>query len=70
MKQISIIGFVFLLLIGWQDIYGKEPVGVKRKSANGYRVSSDCLPPSASAQLDINNVRTCSIMEEICGGIW
>ncbi|GAB4402463.1 MAG: hypothetical protein OHK0039_00500 [Bacteroidia bacterium] len=38
-------------------VLGKAPVGVQRKSVNGYRVSSDCLPPSASRQLDINNVR-------------
>lgn len=58
MKQISTFGLILLLLTAWQASSAKEPVGVKRKSANGYRVSSDCLPPSASAQLDINNVRT------------
>jgi hypothetical protein len=38
-------------------VHAEAPVGVKRKSANGYRISSTCLQPSASAQLDINNVR-------------
>lgn len=35
----------------------KAPVGVKRKVVSGFRTNSDCLPPSASSQLDINNIR-------------
>ncbi|MDP5169541.1 MAG: hypothetical protein NWR72_04800, partial [Bacteroidia bacterium] len=34
-----------------------EPVGVTRKNINGFRTAEACLPPSASSQLDINNVR-------------
>ncbi|MEO1448359.1 MAG: T9SS type A sorting domain-containing protein [Bacteroidota bacterium] len=48
---------VLLLIWGMDGLLAKSPVGVERKIASGYRVSSDCLPPSASSQLDINNVR-------------
>ena len=34
-----------------------EPVGVQRKNIGGFRTAEACLPPSASSQLDINNVR-------------
>ena len=34
-----------------------EPVGVQRKAISGFRTAEACLPPSASSQLDINNVR-------------
>ncbi|MEM7656759.1 MAG: hypothetical protein AAF399_11565, partial [Bacteroidota bacterium] len=57
MKRIISIGFL-LALMAWVDGMAKAPTGVTRKSVNGYRVSSDCLPPSASAQLDVNNIRT------------
>ncbi len=35
----------------------KAPIGVENKRANGFRTADACLPPSASAQLDVNNVR-------------
>lgn len=34
-----------------------EPVGVQPKAISGFRTAEACLPPSASSQLDINNVR-------------
>jgi len=47
-----------LLWLGGGELYAKEPVGVKRKSQVGFRTSAACLPPSASAELDVNNIRT------------
>ncbi|MCB0853460.1 MAG: hypothetical protein KDD63_14640, partial [Bacteroidetes bacterium] len=47
------VGFLFIS----EALQAEAPIGVKRKSASGFRVSTTCLPPSASAQLDINNVR-------------
>lgn len=32
------------------------PTGVQRKNLSGFRTAETCLPPSASSQLDINNV--------------
>lgn len=43
--------------MGWQGLMAEVPVGVKKRNATQYRVSNDCTPPSASSQLDINNVR-------------
>ncbi len=34
-----------------------EPTGVQRKKIGGFRTAEACLPPSASSQLDVNNVR-------------
>ena len=57
MKNLRYLGLFTLLLLMTEVLQAEAPVGVKRKSANGFRVSSTCLPSSASAQLDINNVR-------------
>ena len=40
--------------------YTKEPEGVepRKRTRTALRTAEDCLPPTASAQLDINNVRT------------
>ncbi|MEZ4847901.1 MAG: hypothetical protein R3B93_04615 [Bacteroidia bacterium] len=50
---VLVVGFLFIS----EALQAEAPIGVKRKSASGFRVSTTCLPPSASAQLDINNVR-------------
>lgn len=48
-----------LLLIGTTlGMWAREPVGVKKRSTSGLRTAAPCLPPTASAQLDINNIRT------------
>ncbi|RMG72872.1 MAG: T9SS C-terminal target domain-containing protein [Bacteroidetes bacterium] len=56
-RRLVSYGLVGLLMASMQILPAKEPVGVQRKTVSGYRVSSDCLPPSASSQLDANNVR-------------
>ncbi|TAE46968.1 MAG: hypothetical protein EAZ89_18960, partial [Bacteroidetes bacterium] len=45
------------MLTGFHGLMAEAPIGVKRKTAGGFRTSSDCLPSSASSQLDVNNVR-------------
>lgn len=55
--KIKLLTLLFALL--WStSLWAVPPVGVQRRAVEGFRVSSDCLPPSASKQLDINNVRT------------
>ncbi len=52
-------GFLVLLaMVSVASLMAKEPVGVKKKTRTGLRTSAPCLPPTASAQLDINNIRT------------
>lgn len=46
-----------LLLVGWTQMQAKEPVGLAKRTLRGFRVAEACLPPSASSQLDVNNVR-------------
>ncbi|MEZ4773405.1 MAG: hypothetical protein R3D00_09490 [Bacteroidia bacterium] len=57
MNNLRSLGVLTLILLSINSLRAEAPVGVKRKQASGFRVSSDCLPPSASAQLDVNNVR-------------
>lgn len=58
MRSVIRVSLMCMLLTGMQLLQAKEPAGVTRRNPGGFRVSSDCLPPSASAQLDVNNVRT------------
>ncbi len=50
---------MLMLMMGLMGVasYAKAPIGVEKKRANGFRTADACLPPSASAQLDVNNVR-------------
>lgn len=49
---------LFWMALGSVSYLGAaEPIGVKRKAISGFRTAEACLPPSASSQLDINNVR-------------
>lgn len=58
MKHLRPIVSLLVLMMALQaEGWARESVGVQRRVASGYRVASDCLPPSASSQLDINNVR-------------
>ncbi|MEO0581997.1 MAG: hypothetical protein AAF135_07230 [Bacteroidota bacterium] len=57
MNQIKLYLTACLLLVGIQQSIAEVNVGGARKKVNTYRVSSDCLSPSASSQLDINNIR-------------
>ncbi|MCI4669703.1 MAG: T9SS type A sorting domain-containing protein [Bacteroidia bacterium] len=50
---VLLISLLFLV----NGIWAEVPEGVKPRRGVAYRVSSDCSPPSASSQLDINNVR-------------
>lgn len=59
MKKIHIKQFLFFCLIFFlagkaqaDQIHGKE-----KRVGNGFRTAESCTPPSANAQLDINNVR-------------
>lgn len=59
----SISRFVFtacLLTVfsATSGLMAKAPDGVQRKIRTGLRTAAPCLPPSASSQLDINNIRT------------
>ena len=48
-----------LLMLGTSGVLlAKEPSGVKKKVRSRLRTSAPCLPPTANAQLDINNIRT------------
>ncbi|MEO0469673.1 MAG: hypothetical protein AAF206_08645 [Bacteroidota bacterium] len=58
MKHINRFSLLFLLMLGVSVLQAKEPVGVAKRTLNGYRVAESCLPPSASSQMDVNNVRT------------
>jgi hypothetical protein len=57
MKTISRYFAWLVLFLSLSFVQAKEPVGVAKKTMRGFRVAAECLPPSASAQLDINNVR-------------
>ncbi|RMG19109.1 MAG: hypothetical protein D6730_22075, partial [Bacteroidetes bacterium] len=39
------------------SLQARAPISVEKKAQQGFRTSQSCLPPSASAQLDVNNVR-------------
>jgi hypothetical protein len=57
-KYISRILLTLGLVLATSLAWGREPVGVQKKSPRGLRTAAPCLPPTASAQLDINNIRT------------
>ncbi|MEM7297716.1 MAG: hypothetical protein AAF391_05560, partial [Bacteroidota bacterium] len=58
MRKISVYSILLISLLLISDwAYAEAPIGIKRRQVNGFRTSESCLPPSASAQLDINNVR-------------
>ncbi len=58
MNRFKIWGLMLVLLGLVQGALAEVPEGVKpRTTGIQFRVSSDCAPPSASSQLDINNVR-------------
>lgn len=46
-----------LCLFSLNSVFAERPVGVERKSSAGFRTADACVPPSASAELNINNVR-------------
>ncbi|MEM6344977.1 MAG: hypothetical protein AAF927_13890 [Bacteroidota bacterium] len=48
---------LMLLCLGTLGMQAKAPSGLAKRTLNGFRISEACLPPSASAQLDVNNVR-------------
>ena len=46
-----------LCLLSFNSLFAERPVGLERKSSAGFRTADACVPPSASAELNINNVR-------------
>lgn len=52
-KQIMLLGLICLLSVSAR---AEVPKGVQKRVSR-FRVAESCLPPSASSQLDINNVR-------------
>lgn len=57
MNQTNTWFLLFCLIFLVNGLRAEKPVGVKPRQGIQYRVSSDCAPPSASSQLDINNIR-------------
>ena len=57
MKRFHISILVLLAMLEVQQLWAEAPVGLRRRQVTGFRTAEACLPPSASAQLDINNVR-------------
>ncbi|MDX1906258.1 MAG: T9SS type A sorting domain-containing protein [Bacteroidia bacterium] len=48
---------LLLVLASAQGLLARGPITARTRLIQGLRVSSDCLPASASSQLDVNNVR-------------
>ncbi len=57
MKHLHLYSLVILFVGNLLFLNAKAPIGVQKKLNQGFRTSQSCLPPSASAQLDVNNVR-------------
>ena len=55
-KYIKIVLMAMILALG-QKVLAAESVGQKVSKRNNLRTTANCLPSSASAQLDVNNVR-------------
>lgn len=57
MKYISSFSWVCLLFALVGTVRAERVPGLEKKAASGFRTADACVPPSASAQLDINNVK-------------
>ncbi len=57
MRLIRLILILTLGMLSMHLMLARAPERAPRRTFNGYRIASDCLPPSASAVLDVNNVR-------------
>ncbi|MFK7972236.1 MAG: T9SS type A sorting domain-containing protein [Bacteroidia bacterium] len=56
MRNISLSLLVLFGMVA--SLSAREPVGVKPRVRPSLRTAAECLPPTASAQLDVNNIRT------------
>jgi hypothetical protein len=59
MNNMRKLSLSLLILFGFAaGLLAREPEGVTPRSRPSLRTAAECLPPTASAQLDVNNIRT------------
>lgn len=59
MQYLRNLSLLMLVLVGLTaSLLAREPEGLKPRTRPSLRTAAECLPPTASAQLDVNNIRT------------